>query len=214
MLSLRNRFYYRLKPFLPWRLRLAMRRSWMKRKLDQVRDVWPIDEAAGKAPEGWPGWPEGKQFALVLTHDVETAAGVAKVRQLMQLEMDLGFRSSFNFVPEAYDTPRALREELIANGFEVGVHGLKHDGKLYKSRKIFKQRAARINRYLEEWNAAGFRSPLMHHNLDWIHDLNIQYDSSTFDTDPFEPQPDGVGTIFPFRVPASETEIRDQRSAV
>jgi hypothetical protein len=40
----------------------------------------------------------------------------------------------------------------------------------------------------------------MHHNLEWIHDLNIEYDSSTFDTDPFEPQPDGVGRIFPFWV--------------
>jgi hypothetical protein len=29
----------------------------------------------------------------------------------------------------------------------------------------------------------------------------VLYDASTFDTDPFEPQPDGVGTIFPFWVP-------------
>ena len=28
--------------------------------------------------------------------------------------------------------------------------------------------------------------------------LNIEYSTSTFDTDPFEPHPDGVGTIFPF----------------
>jgi hypothetical protein len=35
-------------------------------------------------------------------------------------------------------------------------------------------------------------------NLEWIHDLNIEYDASTFDTDPFEPQPEGVTTIFPF----------------
>jgi hypothetical protein len=40
----------------------------------------------------------------------------------------------------------------------------------------------------------------MQHNLDWIHDLNIEYDASTFDTDPFEPQPHGMGTIFPFFV--------------
>ncbi len=40
----------------------------------------------------------------------------------------------------------------------------------------------------------------MHHDLMWIHDLNILYDASTFDVDPFEPQPDGVGTIFPFIV--------------
>src|SRR5258708_3530840 len=41
----------------------------------------------------------------------------------------------------------------------------------------------------------------MLHNLEWLHDLNVLYDASTFDTDPFEPQPDGVGTIFPFWVP-------------
>jgi hypothetical protein len=40
----------------------------------------------------------------------------------------------------------------------------------------------------------------MHHNLDWIHSLEIEYDSSTFDTDPFEPQSDGYQTIFPFWV--------------
>jgi hypothetical protein len=43
----------------------------------------------------------------------------------------------------------------------------------------------------------------MHHNLDWIGYLNIEYDASTFDTDPFEPQPDGMKTIFPFWVAGS-----------
>jgi hypothetical protein len=38
-------------------------------------------------------------------------------------------------------------------------------------------------------------------HLDWLHDLDVQYDASTFDTDPFEPQPDGRHTIFPFWVP-------------
>jgi len=43
----------------------------------------------------------------------------------------------------------------------------------------------------------------MHHNLGWVHDLDIKYDASTFDTDPFEPQSDGVSTIFPFWVQGS-----------
>jgi hypothetical protein len=47
----------------------------------------------------------------------------------------------------------------------------------------------------------------MHHNLEWIGKLDIEYDLSTFDTDPFEPQPDGVDTIFPFWV-----EGKDERS--
>jgi peptidoglycan/xylan/chitin deacetylase (PgdA/CDA1 family) len=89
---------------------------------------------------------------------------------------------------------------LCQNGFEIGLHGLRHDGKLYQSRTLFQERAKIINEYLREWDCVGFRSPSMHHNLEWIHDLNILYDSSTFDTDPFEPQPSGVGTIFPFHV--------------
>jgi len=48
-------------------------------------------------------------------------------------------------------------------------------------------------------------------NLDWLHHLNIEYDSSTFDTDPFEPMPDGTGTIFPFFVPRTgKSSIADQ----
>ena len=120
----------------------------------------------------------------------------------MQLELELGFRSSFNFVPEGdYQVPAELREELTARGFEVGIHDLKHDGRLFTSRPNFKRRAARINHYAREWEASGFRSGFMLRNLDWLHDLNVQYDASTFDTDPFEPQPEGGNTIFPYWVP-------------
>lgn len=118
----------------------------------------------------------------------------------MDIEEHLGFRSSFNFVPERYDVSSKLRQYLTGSGFEVGVHGLIHDGKLYASKKTFQERAIKINHYLRQWKALGFRSPAMHHNLKWIHDLDIEYDASTFDTDPFEPQSDGVGTIFPFWV--------------
>jgi hypothetical protein len=120
----------------------------------------------------------------------------------MRLEMDLGFRSSFNFIPEGgYEVPADLIQELKQNGFEVGVHDLHHDGKLYRSRAEFAKKAARINRHLKNWGAVGFRSGFMLRQLDWLHDLDVEYDASTFDTDPFEPQPDGAGTIFPFCVP-------------
>lgn len=121
----------------------------------------------------------------------------------MQLEMELGVRSSFNFIPEGnYRVPRELREELTRNGFEVGVHDFQHDGHLFASRREFARKAIHINHYINEWGAAGFRSGFMLHNLDWLHDLDIQYDASTFDTDPFEPQPEGRHTIFPFWVPS------------
>jgi glycosyltransferase involved in cell wall biosynthesis len=202
-----NRIYYILKPYLPWRLRMGLRRVMARRQRRKHQAVWPINEAAGNPPPGWAGWPDGKKFAFVLTHDVEGPAGLAKCRQLMKLEQERGFHSSFNFIPEGdYEVTRELRKELAQNGFEVGVHDLHHDGKLYESRQAFSEKARKINRYLREWGAAGFRGGFMLRELDWIHELNIQYDASTFDTDPFEPQPNGGGTIFPFWIPEPETQ--------
>lgn len=173
------------------------------RKRRACADIWPVDARAAGPPENWRGWPDGKRFALVLTHDVESAGGLEKSHQLMELEADMGFRSSFNFVPGGYHVAAEVRDRLNRSGFEVGVHGWTHDGSLYKSRRIFLDQARRINECLSEWGAVGFRSPAMHHNLDWLRDLDIEYDLSTFDTDPFEPQSDGMGTIFPFRVDGS-----------
>jgi glycosyltransferase involved in cell wall biosynthesis/peptidoglycan/xylan/chitin deacetylase (PgdA/CDA1 family) len=165
-------------------------------------DVWPIDETAGAVPPNWPGWPDGKRFAFVLTHDVEGNKGLARVEQLMSVEAKHGFHSSFNLVPEnEYRLSDELKEKIEAGGFEVGVHGLYHDGKLYSSKAEFYSRAGRIKEYIRKWNAVGFRSPLMQHKLAWLHELGVEYDASTFDTDPFEPEPDGFRTIFPFWVP-------------
>ncbi len=200
-LSLRNRIYYGLKPLLPISLRRGLRRLHIRHLSRKARAVWPILESAARPPENWPGWHGGNQFALVLTHDVEGITGLNQCRQLMQLEMELGFRSSFNFIPEGgYRVGKETRDELTKNGFEVGVHDLHHDGSLYRSRKDFSVQAMRINQHLKEWQSVGFRSGFMLRQLDWLHDLDVHYDSSTFDTDPFEPQPDGAGTIFPFWV--------------
>ncbi len=97
-----------------------------------------------------------------------------------------------------------MRQYLTDRGFEVGIHGLHHDENPFRSKSIFRKQAIEINRYLKEWGAVGFRSPSMYHDLELLHHLNIEYDASTFDTDPFEPQPDGMGTIFPFWVPGND----------
>jgi glycosyltransferase involved in cell wall biosynthesis len=196
---LSNRIYYRFKPYLPWRLRMGVRRIIARRKREESKSTWPINEAAGQAPKNWGGWPDKKRFAFVLTHDVENSAGLAKCRRLMELEERLGFRSSFNFIPEGdYKVPAELRDELLEKGFEIGVHDLRHDGKLYWRRNNFAESARSINRYLQDWNASGFRAAFMLHDRERLHHLKIEYDASTFDTDPFEPQPEGANTIFPF----------------
>jgi peptidoglycan/xylan/chitin deacetylase (PgdA/CDA1 family) len=192
--------YYAVKPLMPRGLQISLRRAWIQQRRKKYAHIWPIDERATKKPEGWNGWPEGKQFALILTHDVESAIGQSRCLDLMNLERERGFRSSFNFVAKKYTDHTGLFDELRANGFEIGLHGLNHHENLFKTYDNFEAQVPRINKYLKDWGAAGFRTPSMYHNLDWMHDLEIEYDSSTFDIDPFEPQPDGAGTIFPFWV--------------
>lgn len=204
--KLRNFIFYQLKPLIPRRLQVWLRSQMALRNRAKYTGVWPILEEAGHPPAEWPGWPEHKSFALVLMHDVELDRGQKKCLDLMRLEQSLGFHSSFNFVPERYQVLPDIRDTLTANGFEVGVHGLNHDGKLYQSEKIFQERAPKINTYLENWHAVGFCSPASHHNLAWNHALKIEYESSTFDTDPFEPQTDGTKSIFPFWVPNDTAE--------
>lgn len=202
-----KRIYYLIKPVIPRKTQVLIRRKLVNRQRQTYSNIWPILENSSAKPEGWKGWPSGKKFGFIITHDVELKGGHDKCRNLYKIEKELGFVSSFNFVPERYNVSPQLRNELVDNGFEVGVHGLKHDGKLFQSRNIFFKRAPKINEYLKSWDSKGFRAPAMHHNLEWIHALNIEYDLSTFDTDPFEPQSDGLGTIFPQWISGGENGL-------
>jgi glycosyltransferase involved in cell wall biosynthesis/peptidoglycan/xylan/chitin deacetylase (PgdA/CDA1 family) len=206
VLSLKTKAYYFLKPLVPQFVVVGLRQWLGRRRRVAHAATWPIDEGAGATPPNWPGWPDGKQFAFVLTHDIEGPKGVAKVPQLLELEAGQGMRASYNFVPGDGEIPADLRKAVETAGSEIGIHGLEHDGKLFFSKSLFFEKAQRIREYMREWGAVGFRAPFMHHRLSWQHQLRAEYDASTFDTDPFEPQPDGVRTIFPFWVPGRVPE--------
>jgi hypothetical protein len=55
-----------------------------------------------------------------------------------------------------------------------------------------------INAALEAYGAVGFRAPMVHRNLNWLQSLNIEYDASSFDIDPFQAMPGGIGSVWPF----------------
>jgi peptidoglycan/xylan/chitin deacetylase (PgdA/CDA1 family) len=207
-----NRIFYRAKPFIPRRFQIAVRRCVAVPKRRIFQDVWPICPTAGATPRGWTGWPDGKKFAFVLMHDVDTEVGHRKVPDLLKLDRSQGFRSSFHFVPERYSVSAEVRDQVKNESCAVGVHGLRHDGTLFSSRKEFVRQAQSVNRYLKEWECIGFSSPSMHRNLEWTLDFDILCETSTFDTDPFEPQPEGVGTIFPFVVYRSSGEPSSPQS--
>lgn len=210
----KKELYYRVKPIMPRPLTRALRQVRAALMPDQCSTHWPIDDRYARfqwalmrallvqhgqeAVSYLRFWPQQKRFALVLTHDVETAQGQHHARAIADLEESLGFRSSFNFVPERYPLDHDLLRDLRARGFEVGVHGLNHDGRLFSSRQIFEQRAPRINHYLDEFETGAFRSPCTIRNPLWLQELDIEYDMSFFDTDPYEPISGGVMSIWPF----------------
>ncbi len=215
-LSRAKRLYYLVKPFLPRSLTRRLRRFSRASLRSSFPLEWPIEpryarfqwelvrhllERRGQSAFPYIHfWPAGYRYALVLTHDIETAAGQAHARAVADLDARYGFRSSFNFVPERYRVDRGLAEDLRARGFEIGIHGLKHDGKLFKSYPEFMRRAARINHYLTEFGAVGFRAPLTHRHPEWMQALEIEYDLSFFDTDPYEPIPGGTMSVWPFEI--------------
>lgn len=143
-----------------------------------------------------------KQFssAVILTHDVEDRNGFDFIPKVLELEDKYKFKSSWNIVPYKYKIDEGIIKLIQDLGHEIGIHGYNHDGKLYYSEKIFNYRAKFINDAIKKYNAVGFRSPQVHRNLDWLQKLNIKYDASCFDYDPFQPFPGGTGSIWPFIV--------------
>lgn len=194
------RLFYAAKPLISRRVQIALRRKLAARKRVQYSYRWPISPIADEQPLNWKGWPEGKKFALVVIHDVDTIRGLANCMNLADIDRGAGIRSSFDFVPEGYGVPSWYRSRLRELGFEVGVHGLRHDGKLFLTRAGFEKEAPIVNRYLKSWGAVGFVPPSMISNMNWMPELDIEWGCSTFDTDPFEPKAGDMHTIFPFMV--------------
>lgn len=206
--------YYALRPLIPRRVQLMLRRKFKEKQAVRTFPSWPIEptiahtvrevlsSAARSETNGGvhriSQWPQGKRFAFVITHDVEQEEGLRISPTLARIEQRYGFVSSFNIVPERYPIDWDVVNELRELGSEIGVHGLKHDGKLFISRKVFQNRLVKIHEYARKWGAVGFRSPATLRNVEWMPELQFEYDTTFFDTDPYEPQPGGCCTIWPF----------------
>jgi peptidoglycan/xylan/chitin deacetylase (PgdA/CDA1 family) len=146
-------------------------------------------------------WPNGFSWALVLTHDVETAVGYRNVERIALIERELGYRSSWNFVPERdYRLEPDLRARLASAGFEIGVHGLRHDGRDLTPERSFARRLTRMQAYGRQWGARGFRSPGTNRSWSRIARLGFDYDSSYTDSARYEPQPGGCCSLLPYAI--------------
>lgn len=200
--SLKQKIYYNLlRPVLPVLLRQKIQEkyhsqiNYKENFIDEEFVQFLYNSLNGKK---FIPFPEPYETAVILTHDVEEETGFNFIPKVIELEESLGFKSSWNIVPYKYKIDNGIINLINENKHEIGIHGYNHDGKLYYSEKIFNERVPFINEAIKKYRAAGFRSPMVHRNLNWLQRLDIEYDASCFDYDPFQPFPGGTGSIWPF----------------
>lgn len=204
--------YYLLRPLIPRPVQISARRLYSRVQARTPFPRWPVEpslhqfydrmlgwaaEIAGEDVPHIAPWPGGRSWALVLTHDVETADGLRQVPGLRDIEIATGFRSSWNLVPRRYEVSDDAVAALKADGFEVGLHGLYHDGRDLAD-GVRQRRLPEMQQWAQRWDASGFRSPATHRAWDTMAALPFEYDSSYPDTDPFEPQPGGCCSWLPY----------------
>jgi hypothetical protein len=144
-------------------------------------------------------WPEGASSCLIVTHDIETKAGVRFVRTLMDIDEACGIKASFQVIPQKqYAVSEQFLNTIRCRGFELNVQDLSHDGDLFSDLGEFLLRARLINRYLREYGAQGFRAGRMYRNPDWYEALEISYDMSIPNVGHLEAQRGGCCTVFPY----------------
>ena len=207
------RVYYAAKKLLPRRVQLAARRRYTQWVGAPEFPSWPLDDSVALllrfyarlllGPERktmrfrW-FWPGKARAAVVLTHDVESADGLRLALDLADLEEERGLRSSFNVVAAWYRVDQGILRELRERGFEIGLHGLRHDHSLFNSHKSFQSQLPAIHRAARAFDAEGFRSPSTHRVYDWLAELPLSYDCSVPHSDPYEPMPGGCCSLWPF----------------
>jgi peptidoglycan/xylan/chitin deacetylase (PgdA/CDA1 family) len=209
------RGYYAMRPFLPRGVQIALRRRMESVQSAVDFPAWPVEASlhdlydlvlglvariAGRPLPYLAPWPAPYTWALVLTHDVETAEGCAALDRLREVELALGLRSAWNFVPGRYAVDDDLVRALRGEGHEVGVHGLYHDGRDLESWATLERRLPAIRAAAERWGATGFRSPALRRVLELMPLLPFDHDSSYPDTDPHGPDGGGCCSWLPYEL--------------
>jgi hypothetical protein len=212
-----RQLYYLARPMLPVAVRRPLQAHWLRGWQQRPFPQWPVDTSVDRmftrlmrlkletSPESripfiW-FWPGGKQCSAVMTHDVETAAGLAFADALMNVNDAHGIKSSFQLIPGArYAVTDAICSEMRRRGFEVNVHDLMHDGRLFDDPEKFAAAAEQINAHGIRFGSKGFRSGALYRNQAWYGALQFSYDMSVPNCAHLDPQRGGCCTVMPYFV--------------
>lgn len=207
--------YYFFRPLLPVLIRRPLQRYHLEHRNQAAFPHWPLDcsvdniqsklmllalrsHAANRIPFIW-FWPDSKSSCAIMTHDVESAKGKALCSALMDIDDAYGIKASFQIIPEGrYTVETDFLDSIRCRGFQIAVHDLHHNGRLYVNRDQFLLNAQKINGYMNEFQTEGFRAGALYRNQSWYGALNCSYDMSVPNTAHFDPQPGGCCTVMPY----------------
>ena len=207
--------YYSVRPILPVSARKHLQRLFLK-DWDKVPfPHWPVDfsvdnlleelmllslraSGAERIPMIW-FWPEAKSGCAIMTHDVESREGRDFCSTLMDINDSRGIKASFQIIPEErYAVSREFLSSIRQRGFEIAVHDLNHDGHLYRNYDDFLRRVAKINSYVRQYEAGGFRAGVLYRRQLWYDALKCSYDMSVPNVAHLDPQRGGCCTVMPY----------------
>lgn len=155
----------------------------------------------GFNPPAFPGFPIEQGWELlqhwlnpaprppsrvILTHDIDSAAGWDWVKPLAELEMRYGFRSVWHMVGHKYPLNPAILDWLVEHDFKLGLHGYNHDGRLiFLTEAQIRQRLEQCLPLIQRYQMDSFRSPAWFRNRKLYRVLAdyFQVDYSPLDTD-------------------------------
>ncbi|PYO51128.1 MAG: hypothetical protein DMD72_00345 [Gemmatimonadetes bacterium] len=207
--------YRVLRPALPLAIRRRLQKLYLRGWESLRFPSWPVDrtvdnicerlltlvlkcQGVDRIPFIW-FWPEGAPGCAIVTHDVEGVSGKNFCSRLMDLDDSVGIKASFQIVPERrYPVTAAFLDGIRGRGFEINIHDINHDGRLFAEREGFLRRAERINSYAKEFGAQGFRSGALYRRPEWYEALDSAYDMSIPNVAHLDPQRGGCCTVLPF----------------
>jgi hypothetical protein len=210
-----QRLYYSVRRFMPATVRRTLQRTYFRDFKTPRFPRWPVDDTVDQVLERllllslrsrgitrmpfiW-FWPDGAPSCAIMTHDVETSVGRDRCSWLMDVNDSYGIKAAFQIVPEErYSVSPAFLEEIRVRGFEINLHDLNHDGRLFRDRDEFRRRAHRINQYARAFGARGFRSGQLYRHPDWYEALEVAYDMSVPNAAHLEVQRGGCCTVMPY----------------
>lgn len=153
-----------------------------------------------------PFWPDGKQYAVILNHDIDTSycfRRPAVLHAFRDAEEGLGLRSAWMVVTKLLPAGRSALDKLFEAGHEIGFHDTRHDHQLaFLPVPQIQQRFDEAEELKRRYFATGFRSPNYLRTPALYDTLNgrWQYDMSMHPVVPAGSGSAGEGcsTSFPF----------------